>query len=337
MSEGWLDPSLGAGSSMVPMINFLNPGDDTCYCSQEDRQLIIHELLERSPTGVLILTAEGKVLLMNDAAKRLFEYDWRPGKETAWVDLMKSRILCDQDSNPITKDPIDIVIKERGRISANLLIKSRDKIPEEKWASITAFPVERDGGLVAVVALLIDITSFKGTEEALYHQATHDPLTGLSNRVFFSASLKKAVARVRRGYLGGAVFMIDLDRFKEVNDTYGHAAGDELLKSVANRMCSEVRETDLVARIGGDEFAILLSDVRDTNDLYAIGEVAERICKSISRPFKLGNNEASVTASIGISMYPNDGLDEDLLLSKADTALYVVKQSERDGWRFADI
>jgi diguanylate cyclase (GGDEF)-like protein len=189
--------------------------------------------------------------------------------------------------------------------------------------------------VIAAAASAVDITDFKEMQEILYHHATHDQLTGLPNKSLFTSGMTKALARAKRGQSFGAVLLIDVDKFKRVNDALGHGSGDSLLTKVAERICSEVRETDTVARLGGDEFIVLLSDIEKDEDLEEVADdVAGRICRAAAQPLVIRGNEVCVTVSIGISIYPRHGLDEDVLITKAAEAMYEVKENGRNGWRF---
>jgi diguanylate cyclase (GGDEF)-like protein len=167
--------------------------------------------------------------------------------------------------------------------------------------------------------------------EALQHQATHDALTSLPNRVLFLDRLGREVARVGRGSLPFAVLVVDLDRFKVVNDTLGHGAGDQLLVEVARRLSMAVRAADTVARTGGDEFLLLLSGIRETADAAVI---AAKIVSELDRPISIGGTEVHTSASVGISVYPTDGADADSLVAHADEAMYFAKQRGRNGFQF---
>ncbi|MEK7716222.1 MAG: sensor domain-containing diguanylate cyclase, partial [Pseudomonadota bacterium] len=197
--------------------------------------------------------------------------------------------------------------------------------------SLSAVHDERRDAVSHYVAVFNDISPHKVHEEWLKHLATHDPLTGLPNRTEFERCCREAMARARRQGHRLAVLYIDLDKFKPVNDTYGHVAGDELLRVLSVRMQQMMRETDIVARIGGDEFSVLLADLDDVSRSYI---VACKLLDMLSQPVVSRRGTHTVGASIGISTYPDDGNDPQTLLRLADAAMYRVKQGGRSGVSF---
>lgn len=182
-------------------------------------------------------------------------------------------------------------------------------------------------------ALLVieDITERKLSEEKIIRMANYDNLTGLPNRRLLMNYLSQAITLVRRRALYEAVLFIDLDRFKLINDTLGHSAGDELLKEVAERLKKCVRLSDTVGRLGGDEFIVLLPDIEQIEDIIII---CNRINTIFDSPLKIGEHEVSVMMSIGISVYPTDGEDGETLLRKADVAMYRAKSDGKSCYRF---
>ena len=202
----------------------------------------------------------------------------------------------------------------------------------------------RDGRLL-VGGVVTDITERKSTQEELLeaqklaHIALHDPLTGLPNRISFEEHLELALSRADRTGAAAAVLFIDLDNFKLVNDSFGHAAGDELLRAVGSRLREAIRKMDVVARQGGDEFLILLSDLERVTgqeiDVLRAPEVVARTVRRVLRePFVVEGIEVYASASIGISLYPSDAGDSETLLKHADVAMYSVKEAGRDGHAF---
>jgi diguanylate cyclase (GGDEF)-like protein/PAS domain S-box-containing protein len=172
-----------------------------------------------------------------------------------------------------------------------------------------------------------DITPRKLAEKQLIHTATHDPLTGLTNRLVFYDRIAVELARARRNQTNLALIYLDLDRFKIINDTLGHSCGDQLLKAVAERLKNLLRETDTLARMGGDEFMYILPEVESSED---VDRVAEKVLDAIRKPFLLDGQLQSITASSGIAIYPVDGKDAETLMKNADLAMYFAKDKGRD-------
>jgi len=207
-------------------------------------------------------------------------------------------------------------------------IRRIDEMADGRFMLVARQPME-GGGWVATVE---DITERRRAEAEIVHLARHDVLTGLANRAEFNAKLDEASKRLKRNGTAVTVMMLDLDKFKAVNDTLGHPAGDQLLVEVARRLKSSIRETDVLARLGGDEFAIIQEG--GPNQHEGASALALRIINSITRPFDLNGHTASVGTSIGIVLAPEHGADPEELLKKADLALYDTKANGRNDFRF---
>ncbi|MGZ5427335.1 MAG: diguanylate cyclase domain-containing protein, partial [Thermoanaerobaculia bacterium] len=178
---------------------------------------------------------------------------------------------------------------------------------------------------------LIDITDRRLGEERSRFQASHDPLTGLPNRLLFSDRLSLAILQAQRYRERLAVMFLDLDHLKEINDGRGHAAGDEVLVKVAERLRSCLRGNDTVARLGGDEFLFLLPDVTKESD---VASLARKILALVSEPLTVAGREMRVTASLGVGIYPDDGADADSLVANVDAAMYRAKEMGRNNFQF---
>lgn len=188
--------------------------------------------------------------------------------------------------------------------------------------AVTYFWRNPANGRIEIHGVSRDVSERKETEAKMAHMARHDPLTGLPNRALFSDRLERAIALSRRDGAKTALMFLDLDKFKPVNDTYGHAVGDLLLQEAARRMTSTVRESDTVGRIGGDEFVVLLPQVEKWEDGVVL---AKRLLEAINTPFKIEGNALEVSCSIGIAIFPDHGVDPVELAKNADTAMYWGK------------
>ncbi len=202
-----------------------------------------------------------------------------------------------------------------------------------KWVLARGMIVSRtaDGKPLRMIGTHADITARKDMEERMRHMAHFDPLTDLPNRALITDRLQQAVIKARRDKTHMAVMFLDLDKFKPVNDTLGHEIGDLLLKQVARRLLDCVRASDTVARIGGDEFVVLLPTIDQEHDATV---VAEKILHALKQPFQVTEHELNISGSIGIAAYPEHGDDEKLLLINADIAMYHAKKDGRNDYRF---
>ena len=187
------------------------------------------------------------------------------------------------------------------------------------------------GHVSNIVAILQDITSRKEAEAKIIHRVFHDPLTDLPNRVMFQDRLEQALAQARRHQRLLAVLFIDLDNFKQINDEFGHRAGDQLLKTVAGQLSRCVRATDTVARLSGDEFTVILQDLEQSTDAQ---HVAQKILDCIVEPIEIDEHVLCARTSIGIALFPNDAVDPEDLLRQADRAMYKAKELGGQNWAF---
>ena len=197
------------------------------------------------------------------------------------------------------------------------------------WTLTSKLPLHDESGkVIGLVGMTREISETRETELALQHLATHDVLTDLPNRFLLVDRLGQLLARAQRSSMTFAVLFMDIDRFKDVNDSRGHDFGDLLLCAIAKRMAKSVRKSDTVARIGGDEFVIVLENLSETVEADAI---ASKLQHALSRPFTLEAKKLKVTASIGISFYPDNGRDTESLLRAADYAMYLAKRKGGNG------
>jgi diguanylate cyclase (GGDEF)-like protein/PAS domain S-box-containing protein len=286
-------------------------------------------LFERAALGILWLGPDGTIKEANPAVEELLGLD---------VDALEGHQLAEhlvaEDAARLSAelgtlvDPLDLEVR---CLSRNGLVR---------WCHLRAVPEREPGGAVrGVVAMIEDITAHKRAEEELVrqaelnqHMALHDPLTGLPNRVLFGERIEQAIRHSRRNGHQLAVLLMDLDRFKEVNDSLGHPAGDQLLIAVAERVRGAIRDSDTLARLGGDEFGLLLPELHAPED---VEPVLDRIRSALEQPITVHTLPLAVEASIGVAVWPADGEDAQVLIQHADVAMYEAKR-ESSGARFYD-
>ena len=274
--------------------------------------------------GLCMFDAAQRLIVCNARYIRMYELPphlTRPG--TPLQKIIEGRLA----SGNLALDQFSITVAERANEIANLkACMFTQNLSDGRVISIHHQPMA-DGGWVSVHE---DITDRRRAEAQIAHMARHDVLTNLPNRVLLREHLEQAIARMRRGE-GFAVLCLDLDRFKNVNDTLGHPIGDALLKAVAGRLRHCVGDGDMVARLGGDEFAIVQAGIERPEDSSAL---ATRILERVSEPYEIEGNHVVVGTSIGIALAPSDGTDPDQLLKNADMALYLAKADGRGTHRF---
>jgi diguanylate cyclase (GGDEF)-like protein/PAS domain S-box-containing protein len=213
-------------------------------------------------------------------------------------------------------------------------IEERETWPDGRatWVLTTKVPLkDHRGQIIGTMGISQDITGRKEAEARIHHMALHDALTGLPNRALLKDRLAQSIALACRTHDQVAVLMLDLDRFKNVNDSLGHFAGDRLLESVSKRLGCCLRESDIVARLGGDEFVVGLPVVANDEEVES---VAQKIMTSLAEPFDIEGHEVRIGVSIGIALHPADGEDPDMLLQAADVAMYEAKKRGRGIYTF---
>ena len=285
------------------------------------------KIYDATSEGIVVTTSDGTIIDANEAYLRIHGY------ARADVIGQNPRMMKSDRHKPEFYQHMWQVLLETGRWQGEVWDRHSDGSLIAKWLSM--FAVKDDHGVVThYVGVFSDITAVKQGQDALEWLATHDPLTGLPNRALIADRLNLAVARSRRQLKSAAVLFIDLDHFKDVNDTMGHSAGDRLLVTIAERFTAIVRESDTVGRSGGDEFTMIVSDFLDLEDL---GAFAHRVLTTISEPVTLENREVRVTASIGVAVFPTDGADAAELARHADVAMYRAKTLGNDRVEFFSV
>lgn len=280
--------------------------------------------VEHSPASAIITDSEGNIEYVNPRFVEMTGY--RPDEV-----LGQNPRLWQSGLTPLkTYQRMWATIKGGEVWHGEVLNKAKDG--HLFWESARISPIKNEAGQIThFVAVKEDITERKAHEEAIWRQAHYDGLTGLPNRDLFATRLEQALnqADLSAGEVG--LLYIDLDGFKQVNDTLGHAVGDELLRQVARRLLGCVRDSDTVARLGGDEFAMVLARVHGSEGAQV---VAQKVLQVLGEPFQLQEQEAGLSASVGIVRYPPDGATPDELLRRADEAMYRAKASGRNAFRF---
>ena len=275
-------------------------------------------LFEESRDAIYITTREGTCIDGNQAFLDLFGYV-REGLAGVTARMVYA---SSQEKERFKK-----AIKDKGSVrDFDIKLRRKDGTVMDCLLSVTT-KRNAEGAIVAYQGIVRNITDRKRAEEAVRHMAYHDLLTGLPNRHLFNDRLMMAMIRAKRNEQRTAVAMLDLDKFKDINDTLGHAMGDELLKTAAGRLKKLLRKSDTIARMGGDEFLLVLPDLHQAEDAHRL---VRKIMGAFNTPFVVEGYELSITTSAGIAIYPDDGLDTNTLIKKADIAMYRAKQLGRN-------
>ncbi len=289
----------------------------------EERLRLAETVFQTAASAIMVTDAAGVIQSVNPAFTTITGY---LPKEA--IGRMPSLLKSDRNEAKFFAD-FWHSLAENGRWSGEMWQRRKNKETYPAWKSIEAVH-DSDGRITHYVAFFSDITQRKLAEQEIFFRANYDPLTGLPNRSLLHERLDQTLKQARRHQRRVALMFLDLDRFKQVNDTLGHAWGDVLLCQTAERIKTCVRETDTVARYSGDEFVVVVADVLYDPDVCAI---AEKIIERVSEPFDLNDQAIRIGVSIGIVLYPDHGSDAAVLLRYADLAMYQAKASGRNTYR----
>ncbi|WP_117169510.1 EAL domain-containing protein [Paraliobacillus sediminis] len=285
----------------------------------------LNRIINFNPSAIYTMNWEGEFTLINKQFASLYglipddilgkkEQDFNPKADEAWHYLKINRAIMMTNE---AQEMEDFLIDANGN---------------KKWFHVGKVPIMGDtGGQLQLLCVATEITEIKQQEELIKYQAFHDELTGLPNRKLFIETIEREISYAQEHDTKVALFFLDLDRFKYINDTFGHDAGDALLKMVSQRLQSILIEKDMVFRFGGDEFTILVPQL---NDKQKAADIAKEILSILTKPYNFKEHKFIITASIGISIYPNDATNVDSLTKYADTAMYQSKQQGKNTFRF---
>jgi diguanylate cyclase (GGDEF)-like protein/PAS domain S-box-containing protein len=287
--------------------------------SREDRDLAA--IYDAMACGVIVRDAAGAVVFANEAAKKIFG---RPPEQLAGDQAAGGVRRIREDGTPMPDDEVpNIAAQQQGESIRNVMMGMVRADGYVRWLLVDAVPVKDAFGRVReVVSSFTDVTDRKKAELELERKTLYDPLTDLPNRILALDRLDQAIRTGLRFTTPVALLVMDLDRFKVVNDELGHAAGDQLLIEVATRLRADLRDQDTVARLGGDEFAIILPG----SDEHGARRVAEKVTTALRRPFEIQNHAHEIGVSIGIAISPTHGDHVDAILRCADVAMYQAKR-----------
>ncbi|MCG7974273.1 MAG: EAL domain-containing protein [Candidatus Thiodiazotropha taylori] len=304
------------------------------YREREFLQAVIDNITD----AVMVIDTELQVQLMNKSVKQMLKgFGVEHERPKYYFDL--PFVSYPTDGSDAQDCPVHRVLENRRQASAILSRPFSSNSSKLKRVEVIASPLlNSDGTLRGVIEVARDITEHlelldevKQQKDNLQHLAHHDSLTNLPNRALFLMRLQQAISKAKRNNSQLAVLFVDLDRFKEINDSLGHAVGDMVLKEAAKRFSESVREEDLLARLGGDEFTFISEGLKKPQHAAI---VAQQIIRSLELPFEMDNHQFFLTASIGISVYPQDGRSADTLLRNADAAMYKAKDEGKNTFQY---
>lgn len=320
--EWYNTPLLDASGSVVGLMAMAV--EVTERIRAEERMKLWTKVLESSAEGIMISDAAGRIVTVNHAFTRITGFQ---PQEAVGQDITLAR--SDQHE-PEFYEALWATLRADGHWEGEIWSRRRNGEAYPQWISITAVHNEQNE-VTHYVGLFSDITERKKAEERIQHLAHYDALTNLPNRLLLAERFAQAAehARAESGRL--ALLFLDLDRFKEVNDSFGHDTGDNLLRDVADRLRRCMRGSDTVARMGGDEFIVLLPGVNSGDDAV---RVIRKFLNELHKPLNVHGHQFTVTASIGVTLYPGDGQDLGTLIKNADIAMYQAKASGRNAYRF---
>ena len=311
-------------SHQRPQIIHATLQDVTAQKHAEQELNLYADVFHKSGEGIALLNEHKQLVAANDSWLRMTGYS------IADLPLMQPGLLINTNDLSGLSQEITRAIRQRGCWQGELTGYRKDGSSFPQLVSISASSADEQAPHHYIINV-IDITERKEAEQRIHHLAHHDALTGLVNRTSLEERLAFAISTARRNRHMLALMFIDMDHFKSINDTLGHAAGDSLLSEVGRRLRDAVRECDIVARIGGDEFVVVFTGIQSHG---AAAPLARFLIESLSFPYRFEDTLMNSSPSIGISLFPQDGDHHQILLRSADAAMYYAKQCGRHQYRF---
>ena len=279
--------------------------------------------------AVVCTDVTGMLTFLNPVAERMTGWSWQEAAGLPMADVLR---IVDDTTRETIPNPMELAVGQNRsmHLPPNCILIRRDGFESPIEDSVS--PIHnREGQVSGAVIVFRDVSAAREMVLQMTHSAQHDFLTGLPNRMLLNDRVSQAIALATRNEKRLAVLFLDLDGFKHINDSLGHSIGDQLLQSVTNRLLGCVRGTDTVSRQGGDEFVVLLSEIALSEDAALS---ARRILQAVAEAHLLDQHDLHITTSIGVSVYPDDGLDSETLIKNADTAMYQAKEQGRQSYRF---
>lgn len=299
--------------------------DNLLFMERERAQVTLNSIGD----GVVSTDIEGKLTYLNPVAERMTGWSFEEASGRIFSEVFR---IVDGDTRQPAPDPMSLAVRnnDTGSLAVNSVLIRRDGLESAIEDSVAPIHAQ-DGQLTGAVMVFRDVSKARMLELKLARLVQRDPLTGLPNRLLLNDRLNQAIALARRHRKSVAVLFLDLDRFKQINDSLGHSIGDRLLQGVSQRLVAAVRGSDTVSRQGGDEFMVVLSEVEHASNA---ARHAEKIHAALSPPHLIAQHDVHVSASIGISIFPDDGQDAETLIKRADIAMYHAKENGRGNYQF---
>jgi diguanylate cyclase (GGDEF)-like protein/PAS domain S-box-containing protein len=304
-----------------------------------ERKAVEDALYAEKERAVVTLNSIGDAVLCTDISGRITYLNLVAETMTGWCreeavgrPLAEVFRIIDGPTRKTARDPMEMAVEQNRTVglTVNCVLIRRDGL--ESAIEDSAAPIhDRGGRVIGAVIVFHDVSAARAMSSQMTHSAQHDVVTNLPNRLLLNDRITQSIALARRQNRPIAVIFLDLDRFKYINDSLGHATGDKLLQSVSKRLLAGVRNSDTVSRLGGDEFVILLSEIAYPEDAATS---ANKILHSLSVPHSIEGQDLHIDGSIGISVYPEDGEDAEMLIKNADTAMYHAKENGRNNFQF---